>query len=112
MTVVTILINTPSKESPDWVKKCEALASTLVATNRISAITTQKEKAFLIVHNFNNDRKIIQRKSQNTGLDTEKLNLANSFKYAENFSPNICQSILIIPIGNPGRERLKTVPYL
>jgi len=96
MTVVTILINTPSKESPDWVKKCEALASTLVAANKIKAITAQKEKAFLMVHNFSNDRKRIQKKSQNTGLDTEKLNLANSFKYAKNFSPNICQSILLM----------------
>ena len=72
ITIVTIFIITPSKLSPDWLKNRDALASILVATSKMNAITAQKEKAFFTAHNFNNARKRIQKKSQNTGLDTEK----------------------------------------
>jgi len=105
MTIVAIFIKIPSKEPSAWIKKRETWASILVAANKTNAITMQKEKAFLAAHIFNSNKKRIEKKSQNTGLDTTKLKLLNSFKYVKNLSLNACQFILFIPIGNPSRER-------
>jgi hypothetical protein len=52
--------------------------SSLVRSNKITAMVTQKEKALFLPQNRNNIKRSINKNIQNNGLKKEKLKFLNS----------------------------------